>query len=1437
MRESGFVRDLSLVLTLCCGAGGALGQAPLITTIAGTDQPLFSGDGKPANSVPLTSVFGIATDKVGNVYSVAQSSLVIKITADGVLHVLAGNGIIGESGDGGPAVDAALSFPTNIAVDGSGTVYVSSANSHIRRIHASGEIDTFPVSGTPNFTALAPALATGQDGSLYIADTGLVRRVFPDGTVQPVVGHGDTCNVGEQPVTPCSNIDGQPALSVSPEIYAIAISPSGEIYIAETPLNRIDKIGADGIVHTLKQSFTQPNGMAFDASGNLYVAESSYISEVSTTGNKTILTQAYLPFGVAIGPAGNVYYTYENSYLGGEIGGLMPGNSPSVEAGLNAVPDPHDGGLAVNGLLNFPRGVAIDSGAVYIADTYHNRIRKVTTGAISTIAGNGQYGDSGDGGPAIQASLAWPDPLAKDQAGNLYVADGFRVRRISPSGIISSINNIAAAPCAVAVDSIGNLFVGSNWLVQKVDPSGSVSTFVGTGQQWQPGDLANGPATSVALSAPCALAVDAQNNLYIGDYNGPDVIRKVTPEGMLATIAGGGSSAADVVPAQSAALDAPVSVAVDPAGEVYFGSLGNKVRKLGLDGLIRTVAGTGLSGFSGDGGPATAAAISSPFGIAVDGAGNLFIADSANNRIREVLASPPNVSVTPQQFTFSAASGGAPTAAQTLSLTSPVEGLGFTATVPNDASWLQVNPTTGDAPRLIQVSADPTNLAPSPTPYQTSITITVPNGNPSSFSVPVSFTVGAGQPPTLAIDKTNLSFPFSRQGTARSQTILISNAGGGTVSFTAYSTTTVAGHWLTVSPASGQALPGTPAPLTVTANPTGLSPGTYAGTVTVTAGGQIQSIPVTLTISSLDQAILLSQTGLSFVGVSQGGVLPPQTFGVLNIGTGVMNWKASAATLPSGRTWLQVTPASGSTDAASDTVPTVQVSVDAASLPAGKYYGLVQVDAPGAANSPQVLTVVVQVLSPGSPIKAVIQPTELLFTATAGESSPGSQDLLVYNVAAASKSVHASVAVDPGLMLKLLPTNATLDPQHPTEVVVQPFTNGLAAGVYNAAITFQFSDGNVQSASIRIIVAAVGTNGNANAGDQSHARMLDAAAACKPTKLVLASNTLSQSFAVPVGYPVGLEVNVKDDCGTALTSGSVIASFSNSDPELQLQSLKNGLWNSTWQTNNGSGSAVTITLQASDAQGKLQGKSVVNTSLTATTDQPVFALQGVVSAAGLQRFVPIAPGSIISIYGTNLAGNAMTATTKPLPIQLVDTTVFMAGQALPLFYVSDTQANAQVPFDIAPNATYQLLVTRGDTVSLPVGIDVAPAQPAVFTDTSAAPNQGVIFVVRGNEQFEAKPASPASPGDAIVIFCAGLGGVNPAILAGASADGQQTTRTPTVTIGGLNAPVNFSGLAPGFVGLYQVNAVVPKGVASSNAVPVTINIAGQTSPQVVISVQ
>lgn len=1472
-------------------------DAQVITTVAGTDWS-FPPSPLPAIHAPLGQTFAVATDPGGNVYIADVSNhMVSRVAPDGTLTVVAGNGLAGYTGDGGPAVNAALTYPAGLAVDVHGNIYISDSGTNVvRKVTPDGVITTIAGNGSAGFSgdegpsARAQLSSPGQmaadhAGNVYVCDwnNNRVRKVTPGGTITTFAGNGESGDTGDGgPATRATLSGGRPGL---------AVDGSGNLYIADEG-NGVRKVTPGGTISTVP--FTRGlslNDVAIDATGNLFMADDgsdviwkltpggvlSIFAGVSTanlgslfesfSGDGGPATKAFLngPFGVAVDATGTVYIADTANY---RIRKVPADGIINTMAGNGVYHSSGDGGAAANAALFQPVAIALDIlGNLFISDSGELRIREVSSGGIiTTVAGNGVASITGDGGPATKASFEAINSVAVDNSEVIFVGDSPNVRKFTVGGSITSLpyRPPPASVCsdslfwtsALASDAAGNLYVAASACdsIFEVKHNGAISIFAGNGQMGFAGDRGPAEAAEIqlfpasgglpgicgSLNVFCdSLAVDGAGNVYIADF-GNYRVRKVTPDGIITTVAGDGNgsgdNAGDGGPATSAHV-VPAGLAVDREGNLYIADGISRVRMVKTDGIITTVAGNGTPGFAGDGGSATSAELNGPLGLVVDASGNLYISDAGNNRIRVVLAKPPSSEVSPKQLRFTAPSGGAPAHPQQITLTASVTGLPFSVKVPDSSPWLQVTPLNSVSPRLVQVVADPTSLAASTKPYQTTITIETPYGEPTSISIPVSFTVGPGQPPTLTIDKTNLSFPYSAHGSARSQTILVSNSGGGKLNFAASTTTVAGGRWLAVAPGSGQALPASPATLTVTANPSGLSPGTYAGEVIVTAGSQTESIPVTMIVSPFNQAVLLSLTGLSTLGVSQGGVIPSQSFGVLNTGTGVMNWKASISTVPPRGNWLQVTPSSGETDAA-ETVPTVQVSINAASLAKGTYYGSVLVDAPGAANTPEVLTVVAQVLESGSATTAMIQPSELLFTTAAKGESPGSQNLFVYNVAAEPKSFQASVVADPGLNLSILPTNATLDPERPTPIVVQPFTNALAAGVYNAAITLQFSDGNVLSANVKVIVAAGGANSGAISAEAAELRDSASGAVCTPTKLVLASNTLAQSFAVPAGWPVGLAVGVKDDCGTALNSGSVIASFSNGDPALELQSLKNGLWNATWQTSSASAGAVTVTLQANDAQRKLQGKSVVSTSLSTAGQQPVFTLQGIVSAAGGQSFVPVAPGSLISIRGSNLAGATMSATSTPLPIELGDTIVAMGGLPLRLSSVSAGQISAQVPFEIQPNTTSYLLVGRTSTLSFPVGIDVAPAQPAIFLDTSVAPNQGKIFVVQGDTMVEATPKSPAKPGDTIVISCAGLGAVSPAGADGAVAGANQhTSNTAKVTIGGQNAQVSFAGLTPGLVGMYQITAVVPANAPTGNGVQVTIQIAGQISPAVVMAIQ
>ncbi len=1474
-----------IALGLCLWCAGL--PAQIITTVAGTDF-FFPSTPLPALNSPLANIEGVAVDAQGNVYATDYvNNIVVRVSPNRVLTVVAGNGIRAFSGDGGPATSASLHIPTGVAVDLAGNLYIAdSSNNRIRKV-SSGTITTVAGNGTQGFsgdggpaTSASLYYPTGvvvdSAGNLYIADSSNNRiRKVSSGTITTVAGNGTQGFSG----------DGGPATSAS--LYypdGVAVDLAGNLYIADSSNNRIRKVSS-GTITTVAGNGTQgfsgdggpatsaslyyPDGVSVDSAGNLYIADTRNCRIRKVSGG-TITTFAgnenwgfsgdggpaasawlYDPHGVAVDSAGNLYIAdTSNNRIRKVSGGTI-----TTVAGNGAYRFSGDGGAATSASLNLPYGVAVDSaGNLYIADFGNNRIRQVSGGTITTMAGDGNASFSGDGGPATSASLKWPEGVAVDSAGNLYIADfeNDRIRKVS-GGTITTVagNGIGRfsgdggpatsasllTPSAVAVDSTGNLYIAdaSNRRIRKVS-GGTITTVAGNGNAGFSGD--GGPATSASLLSPMGVAVDSVGNLYIADDQN-DRIRKVSG-GTITTFAGNGNGgfSTDGGPATSASLYEPYGVAVDSAGNLYIADYGNnRIRKVS-GGTITTVAGGGNQGFSGDGGPATGASLYYPRGVAVDSAGNLYIADLENNRIREVLANKPAVLVSPMSLNFSGQSTGAPAPTQSFSIAS-VPGLGFSLTVATTGgNWLSVTPQTGAAPRLINAVADPATLT-SPGAYQGTITIATPDANPPATTINVTFQVSPAQPAALApLDPRSLSFAFAKSTPAQSQRLTISNAGGGALSFTAAATiTTPAGaQWLTLSQASGQATPSSPAILTVTADPTGLGAGTFTGTVSVTAGSTTLSVPVTMTVSALDQAILLSQRGLFFTAMAQGGVIPPQTFAVLNIGTGLVAWTAKASPIPATPAWFSVSPASGSTDAA-QSPPAVTVNVDPSKLAvAGTYYGLVEVDAPTAANSPQVLTVVLQLLPAGADTGAALTPGSLLFTTTAGASSPGSQNVQVYNITAKAKSFRSVVSTDPGLSIVTLPTDATLDPQNPRPIVVQPLTTALGPGVYTGAVTLEFDDGRVIRVTVKVIATkAAGVSSAGIPRRNAHAANPADATGCTPTKLQPILTAPNEAFNSFTGSGVKLGVFVEDDCGVPLESGSVKVSFSNGDTTSTLQPLQGGLWEGTWYTQNPSAS-VNLKVHAVNAQG-ISGDLQTNGTLASQTP-PAFDAGGIISVFGGANFAPLAPGEAISIYGSRLAEAAVTADPPPLLTTLKNTTVFIQSTSLPLYYVSDTQVNAVVPYGLGTNslnAPLQILVKRDDTISQPVYVTVATAEPTIYGDLRGITDYPSNYPA--SPSYTVSASTPAHAGDIIVLYCLGLGAVSPPVADGGLPTGLSYAAPIQMMIGDQPATVLFQGLTPQFPGIYQVNAVIPAGVTKGASVPVTISSGGQTSPPIQIPIQ
>ncbi len=387
----------------------------------------------------------------------------------------------------------------------------------------------------------------------------------------------------------------------------------------------------------------------------------------SGDGGPAVDAQLARPHGLAVDPDGNLYIADVSNH---RIRRVDPSGTITTIAGTGTRGYSGDNGPASRAQLQFPRGVAVDrAGNLYIADSNNRRIRQVDpSGIITTFAGTGEEGPSGDGGPAVQAAIGTTERVTVDRTGNLYFSVGsqFSVRRVDPSGTITTYARDAGrfgsdvgdggpaveaslkGPRGVAVDGEGSLYIADlgNDRIRRVDPSGIITTVAGIGEYGDgPGD--GGPAVEASLKGPRGVAVDGEGSLYIADL-GNDRIRRVDPSGIITTVAGigeYGDGPGDGGPAVEASLFEPQGVAVGGEGNLYIADTGNdRIRRVDSSGTITTIAGTDTRGYSGDNGPAVQAQLWNPHDVAVDAAGNIYITDTLNHRVRilkRVVPVPP----------------------------------------------------------------------------------------------------------------------------------------------------------------------------------------------------------------------------------------------------------------------------------------------------------------------------------------------------------------------------------------------------------------------------------------------------------------------------------------------------------------------------------------------------------------------------------------------------------------------------------------------------------------------------------------------------------------------------------------------------------------------------------------------------------------------------
>lgn len=339
----------------------------------------------------------------------------------------------------------------------------------------------------------------------------------------------------------------------------------------------------------------------------------------------------------------------------------VPGQTINPVAGDGTTGSLGDDGPASSAQFWSPAGLCVTArGIVYVADARNNRVRCITpNGTVATIAGTDESGNYGDNAPATDSRLNGPAAVLADNQGNLFIADKYnnRVRRINASGLMQAwagsgapgyagdggqaVSASLSAPSALALDTLGNLYIADagNHCIRKVAPTGIITTVAGTGEAGFTGD--NGPATAAKLNTPAGLAFDTSGNLLIADswnYR----VRCLAPNGIITTIAGTGVAgfSGDGKFDTSAELNLPTGLATDRKGNLFIADQGNnRIRRISANTIITTYAGTGNAGYSGDGGNALAADLNTPSGLATDAAGNLYVSEELNNRIRRI--TPP----------------------------------------------------------------------------------------------------------------------------------------------------------------------------------------------------------------------------------------------------------------------------------------------------------------------------------------------------------------------------------------------------------------------------------------------------------------------------------------------------------------------------------------------------------------------------------------------------------------------------------------------------------------------------------------------------------------------------------------------------------------------------------------------------------------------------
>jgi len=760
--------------------------------------------------------------------------------------------------------------------------------------------------------------------------------------------------------------------------------------------------------------------------------------------------------------------------------------------------------------------------------------------------------------------------------------------------------------------------------------------------------------------------------------------------------------------------------------------------------------------------------------------------------------------VSPLSLTFNAIANGPAPTPQMISIAS-LNGTAAAYSVAVDTGaaastqppWINVAPASGSAPAELMVSVNPAML--SANSGSAVIHVSVPqNTTQAVIDVMVTLNVSTG---TAQLQASPASFQFAALSSTpgiQQRTLTISN----TLNSAVNPTVTTAGNspWLSVQRPS---IPGSAYMIQVQVNSAGLAVGNYHDILQI-AGATDISVPVSLFVASSGPILGVGQTGVRFEA-RQGNVpLRPQTVPILNLGDAstTVSW---SATLLSGSNWLSIANPSGSATPSTPGALTLTPSAAASGLAAGPQYALIQVSDSNSLNSPQYVTAVLDNQPLTAPALPDPSPVGLYFT-----PATGAQQVALYTSSALSIGFETSATTTDGsAWLAVKPASGVTSLSSPAQLsvsVTPPSTPGIYTGNVNIGLS-----GVLAVVNVTLVVPPAQT--------------------CTPSKIAMTESGLVNNFNVPAGWPATLIVQLNDNCGNAVKGGSVVANFSNGDAPLALAGGNANTYSATWQPGNVF-PETTITLNATAGTlapavetltGNVNANSAAPPVLLPDGTLHIFFDLSTADALG----AGLAPGNVAQVYGSGLGPAMVTgATTVPLPPQLDGTFLLVGGIQAPLYYVFNDPIAVEIPFELAPNQQYAAVASVNGALSLPITLTIVPVQPGIALNPDGSVNGQHLDTTYSS----ITPSNPATPGETIVIYLAGMGATNPSVATGDPTPLEQVPATiqPTVTVDGQDAHIVYAGLTPTGVGLYQIDFTVPAN-ARSGSLPVVVTQGGVVS--------